>query len=52
MSASSQLRDVVPGGRLIDVHAHLWRGREDADAERTIAEAELFGAESVFVSHL
>ena len=42
----------IPGGRIIDLHAHLWQGREDSDAEGLIDEARDFGAEYVAVSHL
>ena len=52
MANNPDLKPLVPGGKLIDIHAHLWRGREDADAEGLVEEAERFGAEYVAVSHL
>ena len=42
----------VPGGKLIDLHAHLWRGREDKGARETLQEAELFDVEYIAISHL
>ena len=42
----------IPGGRLIDLHAHLWAGHEDPDAEGLIEDAQVFGAEYIAVSHL
>ena len=42
----------IPGGKIIDLHAHLWEGQEDPNAEGLIEEARLFGAEYVAVSHL
>jgi len=38
--------------RIIDLHAHLWEGREDACAEGMLREAEMFDVEYIAVSHL
>ena len=42
----------IPGGKLIDLHAHLWAGREDEDARGMLEEAETLGAEYIAISHL
>ena len=42
----------VPGGRLIDLHAHLWAGHEDENARELLEEARLFAAEYVAISHI
>jgi hypothetical protein len=42
----------VPGGKLIDLHTHLWAGREDDDARRMLEEADLLGAEYLAISHI
>jgi hypothetical protein len=38
----------IPGGRVIDLHAHLFPGREDEDAREMLEEADLLG----FVEYL
>lgn len=42
----------VATDRIIDLHAHLWQGNEDACAEGMLREAEMFGVEYIAVSHL
>ncbi len=42
----------IAGGRLIDLHAHLWAGREELDARLMLEEAEILGAEYIAISHL
>lgn len=37
---------------MIDLHAHLWAGREERDAEEMLAEAEIFRPEYIAISHL
>jgi len=38
--------------KIIDLHAHLWQGREDANAEGMLREAEMYDLEYIAVSHL
>jgi len=42
----------IPGDKLIDLHAHLWHGREDENARELLEEAGVFGAEYVAISHI
>jgi uncharacterized protein len=42
----------IPGGRLIDLHAHLWAGHEDANARELMEEAERFEPDYIAISHI